>query len=25
VVLQTGWGSAVYTVRVNDASLPSWI
>ena len=25
VVLQTGWGSAVYTVRTDDATLPSWI
>ena len=25
LVLQTGWGNLVYTVRTNDTSLPSWI
>jgi hypothetical protein len=25
VVVQTGWGSAVYNVRTNDSALPSWV
>jgi hypothetical protein len=25
VVLQTGWSTSVYSVRVNDTTLPSWI